>query len=144
MILNLFATYWPSLLRLGYVSQFITPIVRATRGTESHSFYTYKQFNDWIQNQDQSQWHIKLIFPREFICRYYKGLGTSTAKEGKEYFSELDSHVIPFKPITQPEEDLIDMCFRRKRCEERKEWMNEWTEDRVVDYCGVFMEFHKS
>lgn len=64
-------------------------------------------------------------------------MGTSTAKEGKEYFSELDSHVIPFLPMSQPEEDLIDMCFRRKRCEERKEWMNEWTEDRVVDYCGI-------
>ena len=79
-----------------------------------------------------------MIYSLIIHSRYYKGLGTSTAKEGKEYFSELATHVIPFQPMLQTEEDLLDMCFRRKRCEERKEWMNEWTEDRVVDYCGSF------
>lgn len=34
------------------------------------------------------------------------------------------------------EEDLLDMCFRRRRCEERKQWMNAWSPDRYVDYCS--------
>ena len=29
--------------------------------------------------------------------KYYKGLGTSTSKEAKEYFSDMDRHCIKFK-----------------------------------------------
>ena len=36
--------------------------------------------------------------------KYYKGLGTSTAKEAKEYFSDMDLHRIPFQ-YQGPEDD---------------------------------------
>ena len=36
--------------------------------------------------------------------KYYKGLGTSTAKEAKEYFSDMERHRIPFK-YAGPEDD---------------------------------------
>ena len=88
-----------------------------------------------LVNDEDVQWWIACWI----ITRYYKGLGTSTAKEGKEYFSQLDKHIVPFGSMTGPEEDLLDMCFRRRRCEERKQWMNEWTEDRVVDYSKRWM-----
>lgn len=84
-----------------------------------------KEYNEWSENTpDAKKWHIK----------YYKGLGTSTAKEGKEYFSNLDKHIIPFASITNKEEDLIDMCFKRNRCEERKEWINHYDEKTAIDY----------
>lgn len=125
LVLNLFQTYWPSLLRLNYVSQFITPIIKVTKKGEEKFFYTMKEYNEWSENTpDAKKWHIK----------YYKGLGTSTAKEGKEYFSNLDKHIIPFASITNKEEDLIDMCFKRNRCEERKEWINHYDEKTAIDY----------
>lgn len=67
-------------------------------------------------------------------CRYYKGLGTSTAKEGKEYFSNLEHHVLPFAPITSAERNLIDMCFKRSRSEERKEWIDQFDPTTFIDY----------
>ena len=48
LVLNLFATYWPSLLRIGFLQQFITPIVRVSRGNEQHVFFTMKEFHDDI------------------------------------------------------------------------------------------------
>ena len=27
------------------------------------------------------------------------------------------------------------MCFKRSRCEERKSWMNDYVDGRVMDYC---------
>ena len=48
--------------------------------------------------------------------KYYKGLGTSTAKEAKEYFSDMDLHRIPFQ-YKGPEDDeaidivIIDNCM---------------------------------
>ena len=32
-----------------------------------------------------------------YNIKYYKGLGTSTAKEAKEYFSDLKKHIIQFE-----------------------------------------------
>ena len=37
-------------------------------------------------NYDIKKWRVK----------YYKGLGTSTAEEAKEYFEEFDKHKIDF------------------------------------------------
>ena len=91
-------------------------------------FYTMKEYQEWNDStEDSNKWHIK----------YYKGLGTSTAKEGKEYFSNLQRHVIPFAPVTSEEEDMIDMCFKRNRCEERKQWMNNYDGSSTIDYSRI-------
>jgi len=39
--------------------------------------------------------------------KYYKGLGTSTSKEAKEYFSDMDRHRIPFKYMGPEDDDAI-------------------------------------
>jgi DNA topoisomerase-2 len=33
---------------------------------------------------------------KSWRIKYYKGLGTSTNEEGKEYFNQFDSHKIDF------------------------------------------------
>ena len=61
---------------------FITPIVKATKkkGKIIKAFYTLSNYKKWKETNNQSLWNIK----------YYKGLGTSTAKESKDYFKDLD------------------------------------------------------
>ncbi len=39
--------------------------------------------------------------------KYYKGLGTSTSKEAKEYFSDMDRHRIPFHYEGPGDDDAI-------------------------------------
>ncbi len=39
--------------------------------------------------------------------KYYKGLGTSTSKEAKEYFSDMDRHRIPFHYAGPGDDDAI-------------------------------------
>jgi DNA topoisomerase II len=46
------------------------------------TFYSLVDYNKWKEENDEATWSIK----------YYKGLGTSTAKEAKEYFSQLATH----------------------------------------------------
>ena len=41
--------------------------------------------------------------------KYYKGLGTSTAKEAKEYFSDMDRHCIEFKYCGVDDDDAIEL-----------------------------------
>jgi len=68
----------------------VTPIIKATKGGETKSFFSVKDYEVWRSNHSDSEiskWKIK----------YYKGLGTSTAAEAKEYFSKLNIHRKDFK-----------------------------------------------
>lgn len=89
LLINLFHHFWPSLLKLsGFLQEFITPIVKASKGQRVMTFFTIPEYENWKEeNDDGKGWTVK----------YYKGLGTSTAAEAKEYFSNLQTHLIDFE-----------------------------------------------
>ena len=77
--LNLFETEWPSLIEVpGFIGYMNTPILKATKGKSMLKFYNDGEYADWKSQTDTKGWNIK----------YYKGLGTSTSKEFKEYFAD--------------------------------------------------------
>lgn len=88
LVINFIHYFWPSLFkRDGFLKQFITPLLKVTKGRQTISFFTMKDYKNWTQGiQDLKRWKIK----------YYKGLGTSTDKEAQEYFSDLRKHKIDF------------------------------------------------
>jgi len=48
LIINLIGFYWPDLLKhYGFVTEFITPIVKAKKGSSVQPFYTIPEFNEW-------------------------------------------------------------------------------------------------
>ena len=57
--------------------------------------------------------------------KYYKGLGTSTAVEAKEYFEALPHHRTQFTWGGAPDAEAIDLAFGmgQGRTEDRKEWL---------------------
>ena len=141
LVINFIEHFWPSLLKLDFLQQFITPIVKATKLRHSHMFFTLQQFKNWLEANNQGKgYHIKYIDKRANLTnRYYKGLGTSTPVEGKEYFSNLQRHLVPFHPITTEESSQIDMVFRKSRVAERKDWINNYHSGDYVDY-GRFID----
>jgi DNA topoisomerase-2 len=114
LLINFLEWFNPSLLKVnGFLKQFITPIVKATKGREVKSFFTLHEYKQWKEEvEDAGRWKIK----------YYKGLGTSTSKEAKEYFSNLQTHVKDFSWQHDASSD-IDMAFNKKKADERKVWM---------------------
>jgi DNA topoisomerase-2 len=50
LILNMIHYFWPSLLKLGFVVSMVTPIIKASKGTQSKSFYTDSAFRSWYGN----------------------------------------------------------------------------------------------
>jgi C-terminal associated domain of TOPRIM len=50
------------------------------------SFFTVPEYEMWRAGPGAAQ--------RGWSIKYYKGLGTSTAKEAKEYFAKIDSHQV--------------------------------------------------
>lgn len=51
------------------------------------------------------------------------GLGTSTSKEAKEYFQDMERHRITFKYDGNVDDDAIVMAFSKKHVDARKEWL---------------------
>jgi DNA topoisomerase-2 len=92
-----------------------TPILKARRSNQELMFYNEGEYNTWKQmNQDGKGWKIK----------YYKGLGTSTGKEFKEYFEQ--KKIVNFSYNGETSDNAIDMVFNKKRADDRKEWLGKY------------------
>jgi DNA topoisomerase-2 len=115
LILNMIDYFWPSLLKLGFVVSMVTPIIKASRGNQIKSFYTETAFKTWYESV-QSGWNIK----------YYKGLGTSTSKEAREYFTQIENLTVKFDVDTMTDESII-LAFDKKKADARKTWLLEST-----------------
>lgn len=121
LLINLMHHFWPNLLKRNVVNQFITPIVKVSKGKDEHAFYSLPEFEEWKRETDN--WHTWKV-------KYYKGLGTSTAKEAKEYFTDMERHKIDFRYRGVEDDASITLAFSRKKIEERKEWLTTWMEER--------------
>jgi len=115
--INLFQSIWPSLTKIpGFISFMNTPILKAKKGEKELAFYNEGEYESWKSEQSVStlnQWKIK----------YYKGLGTSTGKEFREYFKE--KKIVGFE-MGEESEDTIDKIFNKKRADDRKEWLRNY------------------
>uniref|UniRef100_A0A4W5Q6N4 DNA topoisomerase 2 n=1 Tax=Hucho hucho TaxID=62062 RepID=A0A4W5Q6N4_9TELE len=121
LLINFIHHNWPSLLRHNFLEEFITPIIKATNKKQELPFYSIPEFNEWKDVQPNiKSWKIK----------YYKGLGTSTSKEAKEYFSDMQRHRIPFKYAGPADDEAITLAFSKKKIEERKEWLTSFMVNR--------------
>lgn len=115
LIINFIHSQWPDLLNTNIFYEFITPIVKATKGKEVIEFFNLNEFMKWNETEKAKMYYIK----------YYKGLGTSTDKEAEAYFRNYDKHVINF--IYEDKDDLeIKKAFDKNMIEDRKKWLSEY------------------
>jgi DNA topoisomerase-2 len=129
LIINLFATFWPSLLQLdGFLTEFITPILKVKKNKQEISFYTIPEFQNWCQEQESHSSNAM----KAWTIKYYKGLGTSTAAEAKEYFSALRRHQITFTYSPECESDL-ELVFGRSQSDARKVWLQARVQGDYLD-----------
>ncbi|XP_058902464.1 DNA topoisomerase 2-alpha [Kogia breviceps] len=121
LLINFIHHNWPSLLRHRFLEEFITPIVKVSKNKQEVAFYSLPEFEEWKSSTpNHKKWKVK----------YYKGLGTSTSKEAKEYFADMKRHRIQFK-YSGPEDDAaISLAFSKKQIDDRKEWLTHFMENR--------------
>ena len=120
--INLFQTEWPSLCLIPEFIGFMnTPILKARKGSKELVFYNTGEYEEWKELNDTKGWNIK----------YYKGLGTSTGKEFREYFEK--KKIVGFEHNGKLSDDAIDMVFNKKRSDDRKEWLEEYDRESYLD-----------
>jgi DNA topoisomerase-2 len=118
LCINLFHSEWVSLTRIpGFVSFMNTPILRAKKSSEVKLFYNTGEYEEWKESSGErgvQGWTIK----------YFKGLGTSTSAEFKEYFA--DKKIVDFIYSGEVSDDCIDKVFNKKRPDDRKTWLQNY------------------
>ncbi len=122
LLMNLFHTEWPELMQMGFLCSLATPLLKATRRSDTISFYNQTEFDAWKEAQADGAkgWNVK----------YYKGLGTSTKQEAREWFEKLAE--IHYDWDGESDES-ISLAFNKKRSDDRKEWLAGYDPKRILN-----------
>lgn len=152
LLINMFHYMWPHLLEKdGFLLSMRTPIVKIFKNKQIISFYTLTEYEEWKHNNNNGKgWTIK----------YYKGLGTSTRDEAKQYFKDIDKNLLQYKWLydiadnmdsdseTKSKKKLlfikdkinktisdqaIELAFSKDCITSRKQWLMNYDRNDILD-----------
>lgn len=120
LLINLFHELWHELIAIpGFITYMATPIVKAHKGKELKNFYSQYEYEQWREGEGKKGWKVK----------YYKGLGTSTRDEAKEYFKELAAVKYTYSPES---DEAIELAFNKQRADDRKVWLKGYDKTALI------------
>ena len=105
-----------------FIKILVTPVVKATYKDKILNFSNLRTYTTWKNKTDSSLWNIK----------YYKGLGTSTAKESKEYFINLDKNIINLQEKSGDRNDIL-LAFSKDKIPDRKIWLTNYDSNKILE-----------
>lgn len=125
LIINFFDYFFPTLLEIpGFMRILVTPLVKATKSTQVLNFANLRAYGVWKEKtSDAHTWKIK----------YYKGLGTSTAKEAGEYFANIQANTINVVDTVKsgPNPDIL-LAFAKDKVADRKVWLSNYDPTNIL------------
>ena len=147
--INMFQSEWPTLTELpGFMGFMNTPILKAKKGTQEKVFYNEGEYRAWKEGGeggavagDAGVSMATHTPPSGWNIKYYKGLGTSTGKEFKEYFEH--KKIVDFTHSGDTCDNAIDMVFNKKRADDRKTWLATYSRDRYLDTLQPSVTYEK-
>jgi DNA topoisomerase II len=132
LVMNFFRCFWPKLLQSysdqssqgqrepPFLSSFVTPLLKVTKKgkgkTSPLALYSLAEYNTWRRD-------IGADAAKSYAVKYYKGLGTSTPAEAKEYFAAFLNNLRPFLWKSDADGECLDMVFDKKRAADRRDWI---------------------
>ena len=157
LVMNFFHVIWPELVkRENFITSLATPIVKLFKGKQTETFYNITEYEEYVEKlKENNEIHL-------WKTKYYKGLGTSTSSEAKEYFHGIEDKLIKYffksamdkiKPeeeddedenekeetsekteLTTDDNDAILLAFDKSRSDDRKEWLKQYDKNRILTY----------
>ena len=134
LVINFFNNFWPHLLRTSntsanidrssaFLKQIVTPLVKVTPNNKrnignARSFFNLAEYRAWEQEVGDDV--------RLYTVKYYKGLGSSTGQEGREYFAQFYGErplLISFAPFQEEDQSALHTAFTAP-ASQRKTWLN--------------------
>jgi len=139
LMFNVFQSIWPSLYRqTGFITSMLTPIIKVKHQNTNEviEFYSMTDFDAWKKKVEATPVGIK-----PWKVKYYKGLGTSTPEEAKDYFRNMKKTVYVYNGKVS--DDSIDLAFNKKRADDRKAWLMKYNRDSVLDYTDMNVPYEE-
>jgi len=132
LLINVFHELWHELIGIpGFITYMATPIVKAQKGNQAKSFYTQFEYEEWKKTPASRGWKTK----------YYKGLGTSTKDEAKDYFQNMN--VVQYQYTGELSDVAIELAFNKGKADDRKEWLKQYEKSEIVGpgNCLTYSDF---
>ena len=127
LIINFLLTCLPEIIaaRPNFVQRIVTPLIRATHRRQGEQrFFSMQQFHAWERAVEGKEWSLK----------YYKGLGTSSSKEAREVFRDLEGHRVVFVEDAEAR-DTLRKFYDESQAPERKRLLTvDYDKEAAVDY----------
>lgn len=122
LLINIFGSFWSELLKRKMLVTLYTPQVKVfKRKVLVHTFYGQREYEMWKTGVNTSDYTVK----------FYKGLGTSSKIEAKEYLA--NQHISTFTYDTPEDVAALDLAFGKKMSLQRQEWLSKPAEQ-SIDY----------
>ncbi len=123
LLINFIGNGWPELLKQNFISSMITPVIKLSKRNNVLPFYNLSDYNKWKDSNDISGWKVK----------YYKGLGTSTREEAREYFKNMKT--LSYISETKDDDKSLELAFTKTEADNRKKWiLNNIKSPKTLDY----------
>ena len=111
LIVNFIGNGWPELLKTDFISSLVTPVIKLTKKSQIIPFYNVDDYKKYKNENNISGFKVK----------YYKGLGTSTSTEAKEYFKDMKT--LNYKNESKEDEEYLHLAFTKTEADARKKWI---------------------
>ena len=111
LLVNFISNGWPELLNTDFISSLVTPVIKITKRNSIIPFYNLSDYKKWKDSNSTAGWNIK----------YYKGLGTSTSAEAKQYFKDMKT--LNYKITDTEDNNLLELAFAKTGSDSRKKWI---------------------
>jgi DNA topoisomerase-2 len=122
LLINMFHELWHELIQIpGFITYMSTPIVKASKGKLQKTFYTQYEYEEWRKTDASKGWKVK----------YYKGLGTSTRDEAKDYFKSLN--IVNYTYSGDVSDKSIELAFNKSKADDRKDWLKTYDRSDIVN-----------
>ena len=115
LLINAFYKFWPELFDLKVICILNTPIVKVKVKGKTLSFYSVDDFQAWKDEHKGEKYESK----------YFKGLGTSSSSEWKDYLSNLEQNLEVVTTEGLSDLDIFNLQFSKDSgmTDKRKEWL---------------------
>ena len=141
LVLNNLVHMFPSVFRIkpNFVRRLATPVIRVSLpgGGERKNFFSEVEYRAWRQER------IDAGMPTG-KAQYYKGLGTSTAADAREYFTNIRQNTIEIHHTGAPADKALVKWFHKDKAEERRDFLqNEFDPECFIDYSQESVDIPK-
>lgn len=128
LLMNMVHYWFPELLGLDFIRSLATPIIKVTPGKNKQpiEFFTLSEYDDYKSKFTGG------VLPMNYSIKYYKGLGTSSAKEAKESFKDINQKQIIYKTDSQTDQS-VKLAFEKKLADKRKEWLQNYNKNLILE-----------